>query len=104
MSIETADYLWRADHLRDVLASVRLLSLEPLLGPLGDLSGIHWVIVGGEGGPRARPMEATCVRDIRTQCWREDVPFFFKQWGGGRRRTAGAWTVGRGTECRSTVC
>jgi protein gp37 len=69
VSIETADYLWRADHLRDVPASVRFLSLEPLLGPLGDLdlSGIHWVIVGGESGPRARPMEAAWVRDIRKQ-------------------------------------
>lgn len=93
VSIETAKYLGRADHLRKVPVAVRFLSLEPLLGPLGalDLSGIHWVIaclpmagrqVGGESGPGARPMEAAWVRDIRKQCRREGVPFFFKQWGG----------------------
>ena len=70
VSIETAKYLWRADDLRKVPAAVRFLSLEPLLGPLKDLdlSGIHWVIVGGESGPGARPIEAAWVRDIRKQC------------------------------------
>jgi len=99
VSIETAKYLWRADHLRKVPAAVRFLSLEPLLGPLGtfDLSGIHWVIVGGESGPGARPIEAAWVRDIRKQCRREAVPFFFKQWGGvqkkrnGRLLDGGTW-------------
>ena len=83
VSIETAKYLWRADYLRTVPAAVRFLSLEPLLGPLGtiDLSGIHWVIVGGESGPGARPMETTWVRDIRKQCRTQGVPFFFKHWG-----------------------
>ncbi len=97
VSIETADYLWRADHLRDVPASVRFLSLEPLLGPLGnlDLSDIHWVIVGGESGPRARPMETTWVRDIRKQCRRDGVPFFFKQWGGTRKKKNGRSLDGR---------
>jgi protein gp37 len=66
------------------------LSLEPLLGPLPDLdlSGIGWVIVGGESGPHARPIDADWVRDIRDQCVEQGVPFFFKQWG-GRTPTAG---------------
>lgn len=91
VSIETAKYLWRADHLRKVPAAVRFLSLEPLLGPLGilDLSGIHWVIVGGESGPAARPIGADWVREIREQCWAEGVPFFFKQWGGVRKKRNG---------------
>jgi protein gp37 len=65
-----------------VPANVRFLSCEPLLGPLRlDLQGIHWVIVGGESGPRARPMKAEWVRDIRRQCEEAGVAFFFKQWG-----------------------
>lgn len=97
VSIETAKYLWRADHLRKVPAAVRFLSLEPLLGPLGtfDLSGIHWVIVGGESGPGARPIEAAWVRDIRKQCRREGVPFFFKQWGGVQKKKNGRLLDGR---------
>lgn len=91
VSIETAEYLWRADHLRSVPAAVRSMSLEPLLGPLGrlDLSGIHWVIVGGESGPGARPIEPKWVREIRTQCRVAGVPFFFKQWGGVLKRRNG---------------
>jgi protein gp37 len=97
VSIETARYLARADHLRKVPAAVRFLSLEPLLGPLGtlDLSGIHWVIVGGESGPGARPIEGAWVRDIRKQCRREGVPFFFKQWGGVRKKRNGRVLDGR---------
>jgi len=97
VSIEAAKYLWRADHLREVPAAVRFLSLEPLLGPLGaiDLSGIHWVIVGGESGPGARPMEIAWVRDIRKQCHRHGVPFFFKQWGGVQKKRNGRLLDGR---------
>jgi protein gp37 len=97
VSIETAKYLSRADHLRKVPAAVRFLSLEPLLGPLGtlDLSGIHWVIVGGESGPGARPIEGAWVRNIRKQCRREGVPFFFKQWGGVRKKRNGRVLDGR---------
>jgi protein gp37 len=75
---------WRADELRKVSADVRFLSLEPLLGPLDelDLTGIHWVIVGGESGPGARPMKKQWVASLRDRCRREAVPFFFKQWGG----------------------
>lgn len=97
VSIETANYLWRADHLREVPSAVRFLSLEPLLGPVGtiDLSGIHWVIVGGESGPGARPMEAKWVREIRNQCRAEGVPFFFKQWGGVQKKRNGRTLDGR---------
>ena len=88
VSVESAQYLWRADHLRQVPTIVRFLSLEPLLGPLGpiDLSGIHWVIVGGESGPGARPIKAAWARDIRKQCRQKRVPFFFKQWGGVQKK------------------
>ena len=97
VSIETAKYLWRADHLRKAPAAVRFLSLEPLLGPLGtlDLSGIHWVIVGGESGPGARPIEANWVREIRKQCRAASVPFFFKQWGGVQKKRNGRVLDGR---------
>ncbi len=84
VSIENMDVAWRADELRKVPAEVRFLSLEPLLGPLDylDLTGIQWVIVGGESGPGARPMKKQWIRSLRDRCRREAVPFFFKQWGG----------------------
>ena len=84
VSIENMDVAWRADELRKVPAELRFLSLEPLLGPLDelDLTGIHWVIAGGESGPGARPMNKQWVRSLRDKCHREAVPFFFKQWGG----------------------
>jgi protein gp37 len=82
-SIENDRYAWRAEHLRNTPAVVRFLSLEPLLGPLPslDLTGIDWVIVGGESGPGARPMHPDWARDIRDRCVAAGVPFFFKQWG-----------------------
>lgn len=82
-SIETDQYTFRADHLRQTPARVRFLSLEPLLGPLPslDLEDIGWVIVGGESGSRARTMHPDWVRDIRDRCVDAGVPFFFKQWG-----------------------
>ncbi len=82
-SIESDRYSFRADHLRQTPAAVRFLSLEPLLGPLPslDLTGIDWVIVGGESGPGARPMHPEWVRDLRDRCGKEKVPFLFKQWG-----------------------
>jgi protein gp37 len=84
VSVETGRYVGRIDDLRSTRAHVKFLSLEPLLGPLPnlDLSGIDWVIVGGESGPHARPMAAEWVRDIRDQCKATGVAFFFKQWGG----------------------
>lgn len=97
VSIESADYLWRADQLREVPAAVRFLSLEPLLGPLGsiDLSGIDWVIVGGESGPGARPMDPKWVVEICDQCLQSAVPFFFKQWGGVQKKKTGRLLDGR---------
>lgn len=82
-SIEDDRYSFRADHLRATPAAVRFLSLEPLLGPLPslDLTGIDWVVVGGESGPGARPMHPDWVRDIRDRCVAAGIPFFFKQWG-----------------------
>ncbi|MET8877554.1 phage Gp37/Gp68 family protein [Nocardia sp. NPDC004604] len=83
-SIESDEYCWRADELRKTPAAVRFLSLEPLLGPLPSLNleGIDWVIVGGESGPKARPMHPQWASDIRDQCADSGVPLFFKQWGG----------------------
>ena len=82
-SVENASYTWRTNVLQEIPASVRFLSVEPLLGRISDLplSDIHWVIVGGESGPGARPMSVEWVREIKDQCIRADVPFFFKQWG-----------------------
>jgi protein gp37 len=91
VSVENADYSYRIDYLRQTNAAVKFLSLEPLLGPLQglDLRGIHWVIAGGESGPHARPLQADWVRSIRDQCQRQRVPFFFKQWGGTRKKKTG---------------
>lgn len=91
VSVENSQYKWRIDQLRTVPAAIRFLSIEPLLGPVGELNldRIHWVIVGGESGPSARPMEATWVIDIRNQCVEAGVPFFFKQWGGVRKDKTG---------------
>ena len=91
VTVESAPYLRRADDLRETEAHVKFLSLEPLLGPLPrlDLEGIHWVIVGGESGPRARPMDPDWVRPIRDTCLTAGVPFFFKQWGGTRKAKTG---------------
>lgn len=90
-SIELNEYCWRADHLRRSPAAVRFLSLEPLLGPLPDLdlTGIDWVIVGGESGPRHRRMELDWVRDIRDRCQQYSVPLFLKQLGGRTPKAAG---------------
>ena len=84
VSVESGRYLHRIDLLRECGATTKFLSLEPLLGALPSLNldGIDWVIVGGESGPGARPMEAEWARDIRDQCIKAGVPFYFKQWGG----------------------
>jgi protein gp37 len=97
VSVESARQLVRVDLLRRVPAAVRFLSLEPLLGPLPDLdlAGIGWVIVGGESGPGARPLEEEWVVDIREQCRVAGVPFFFKQWGGFPKKAAGRLLQGR---------
>jgi len=97
VSVEREDYVHRIEHLRRVPASVRFLSLEPLLGPLDalDLRGIDWVIVGGESGHGARPMEESWVLSIQQQCRRNGTPFFFKQWGGRNKKRAGRLLRGR---------
>jgi protein gp37 len=97
VSVENQDYAFRIDHLRKIRAHVKFLSLEPLLGPLPDLdlARIDWVIVGGESGPGARPMETSWVTDIRDQCSRSKTPFFFKQWGGVHKKRAGRELEGR---------
>ena len=92
VSVENrAHGLVRIRHLQEATAAVRFLSIEPLLEDLGEinLEGIHWVIVGGESGAGARPMQKKWVLSIRDQCERSNVPFFFKQWGGVRKSKAG---------------
>jgi protein gp37 len=97
VSVENQQYTHRIDDLRATSAHVKFLSLEPLLGPLAnlDLNGIHWAIVGGESGPGARLMAKEWVTSIRDQCQREDVPFFFKQWGGVNKKRTGRILDGR---------
>jgi protein gp37 len=84
VSVENDHYKFRIDQLRNVPAKIRFLSIEPLIGQITklNLKGIHWVIVGGESGPGARPVEADWVREIRDTCIKQNVAFFFKQWGG----------------------
>jgi len=97
VSVEDERVTHRIDSLRKVDASVRFLSLEPLIGPLPNLNleGIHWVIVGGESGHKARPMKEEWVEDIRLQCEAAGVKFFFKQWGGKNKKAAGRLLNGR---------
>lgn len=96
-SVENQKYVHRVNTLRRIPAAVRFLSCEPLIGPLPrlPLKGIHWVIVGGESGPRARPMERDWVVQIKAQCEDAGVAFFFKQWGGVRKSETGRELDGR---------
>lgn len=91
VSVEDTRVIDRIDDLRETPALVRFLSCEPLIGPLVDLNlqGIDWLIAGGESGPNSRPMEGDWVRDLRDQCFRAKVAFFFKQWGGTRKDLTG---------------
>ncbi len=97
VTVEAADYKYRIDYLRYTGAKIKFLSLEPLLGDLGELNldEIGWVIVGGESGPGARPIEIGWVRDIREQCLAQNVPFFFKQWGGVNKKKNGRMLDGQ---------
>lgn len=97
VSVEDPAAKSRIEHLRTAPAGARFLSIEPLLGPIGalDLRGIHWVIAGGESGPRAREMDPEWVRGVRDECVRQDVAFFFKQWGGLRPKDGGRELDGR---------
>ena len=91
VSIENAQTMSRLDHLKRTNASVRFVSFEPLLGPLGplDLGDIHWVIAGGESGPGARPVKVEWLRELRDQCLKQKTAFFFKQWGGRTAKSGG---------------
>ncbi len=97
VSVENASYRFRINHLRKVPAAVRFVSAEPLLGHLGhvDLTGIEWLIAGGESGPHARPMELAWGRDLRDECIQQNVKFFFKQWGGRTPKAGGRELDGR---------
>jgi len=97
VSVENAEYSFRIDHLRRTGAKTKFLSVEPLLGPIAELNlqGIDWVIVGGESGPGARPMEKAWVEEILGQCEAAKVPLFFKQWGGVNKKKNGRELNGR---------
>jgi protein gp37 len=97
VSVEDGSKKSRIRHLQDAPAGVRFLSIEPLIAPVGtlDLTGIDWVIVGGESGPGARPLEPAWVREVRDQCRDCKVAFFFKQWGGLRPKSGGRKLDGR---------
>jgi len=96
-SVEDSLVRDRVHHLRETAAHIRFLSVEPLLGPIPQLSlrGIHWVIVGGESGPGARPMQIEWVRQIRDRCIAQGVAFFFKQWGGVNKKATGRLLDGK---------
>jgi protein gp37 len=96
-SLENRAQLSRLRHIQKMNASIRFLSIEPMLGPVGklDLTGISWVIVGGESGPGFRPIEAEWIREVREQCVEAGVAFFFKQWGGVRPKSQGQILDGR---------
>ena len=97
VSVENADYVYRIEHLKQTGAKVKFVSFEPLLGPVQDLKlmGVDWAIVGGESGPKARKMDRVWAREIRDECLKADVPFFFKQWGGVNKKKAGRVLDGR---------
>ena len=96
-SIENADLLFRMDELRMVRCKTRFISFEPLLGPVGpmNLDDIHWVIIGGESGTGYRPVKKEWILDIISQCQHQDVPVFFKQWGGPRPKSNGRHIDGK---------
>jgi len=91
VSVENDDYKYRIELLRNTSAKIKFISIEPLLGPITklNLKGIDWIIVGGESGPGSRPIKASWVADIRDQCVKAKVPFFFKQWGGFNKKKNG---------------
>ena len=97
VSVEDNDNIQRIDHLRGIGASLKFLSLEPLIGPLPGLrlDGIDWVIVGGESGPGSRPIKREWVLEIRDRCLEAGLPFFFKQWGGFHKKKAGRLLEGQ---------
>lgn len=97
VSVENVQATSRIVHLQKANAAIRFLSVEPLIGPVGELEleGIDWVIVGGESGPYARPMRTHWALDIRNQCLKQKVAFFFKQWGGRSPKSGGRLLEGK---------
>jgi len=91
VTVEDSNYKFRIEDLRKTNARIKFISFEPLLGPIGklNLNGIDWVIVGGESGPKARPISENWVLQIKNQCENLNIPFFFKQWGGTRKKKNG---------------
>ena len=110
VSVEDAEHTGRIKHLRQIHSAARFISFEPLLGPIGavDLSGIAWAIVGGESGPKARPMAPSWATELHDRCRQFGVAFFFKQWGGPRPKSGGRLLEGRewngspGKSCQAT--
>lgn len=96
-SVENSEYLYRLDYLRNTPAEIRFVSFEPLIASVGDpdLRSVHWAIVGGESGPNARPMSEAWVDEIEKACRRDNAAFFFKQWGGTRKKKTGRTLRGR---------
>ncbi|NUU96718.1 DUF5131 family protein [Marinitoga sp. 1138] len=97
VTVEHEKYLYRLDHLKKIPAKIKFVSMEPLLSdmPYIDFDGIDWVVVGGESGPGARPIEPNWVRNIRNMCLEQDIHFFFKQWGGFNKKKNGRILDGR---------
>jgi protein gp37 len=97
VSVESSEYAYRIEYLRMTGAFIKFLSIEPMLGPIHEMNlvGIDWIIVGGESGPKARPIERKWVLDIRDQCIMADLPFFFKQWGGTNKKKTGRLLEGK---------
>ena len=97
VSVENDEYKYRIEHLQNTDAKIKFLSLEPLIGPIHDitLDYIDWVIVGGESGPGSRPIEIDWVRELRDSCLNSKTPFFFKQWGGTNKKKSGRILDGR---------
>jgi protein gp37 len=97
VTVEDQKCAFRINHLRETSAAIKFLSMEPLLGSIPglDLTGIDWVIVGGESGPRARPLNSEWVMDIKAKCQKSNIPFFFKQWGGTNKKKRGRLLEGR---------
>ncbi len=97
VTVEDSDYKFRIDDLRNTKANIKFISFEPLIGNIGkvNLKGIDWVIVGGESGPEARPIKEEWVLEIKRQCVKYNVPFFFKQWGGVNKKKTGRLLKGK---------
>jgi protein gp37 len=96
-SVESSQYVDRIEFLKQIPSAIRFVSFEPLIAPIGpiDLSGIHWAIVGGESGPRSRPIESRWVDEIKRSCRASRTAFFFKQWGGPNKKATGRTFRGR---------